>query len=144
MLHEIEMDFGGDMTLKHVDLSRGLEADECYWIANGTLVRGKDEIDLSVDPPPDLALEVEVSNNLVPKLPIYQALGVPEVWHWRDNSLVVLTLDAKRNYAQQIDSIALPGFPFQLAEQFVRQRHAESGTALMLRIRDAMSKLPRK
>jgi len=121
-----------------------LESDGCWWIKNEYRVRGKSRIDLRFDPPPDLALEVEVSHNLVPKLPIYQALGVPEVWHWRDNSLVVLTLDSERKYTQRSDSIALPGFPFQLAEQFVRQRHGESGTALMLRIREAMAKLPRE
>ncbi|HMC12359.1 MAG TPA: hypothetical protein VKH44_13760, partial [Pirellulaceae bacterium] len=42
MLREIAMDFGGDMTLKRVDLSRGLEADECYWMANTEVIRGKD------------------------------------------------------------------------------------------------------
>jgi Uma2 family endonuclease len=144
MLHEIRADFGGDMTLKSLDSSRGLEADQCYWIANSPLVRGKDEIDLTVDPPPDLALEVEVTRPLISKLPIYQALGVTEVWHWRKNSLSVLVLDQERKYVASQESVALPGFPFSLAEDFVRQREADSSTALMMRIREAMAKLQRK
>src|SRR3989304_8025833 len=46
-------------TLKAEWEERGLEADESYYIANEPHVRGRDEIDLRVDPPPDLAIEVD-------------------------------------------------------------------------------------
>jgi Uma2 family endonuclease len=144
MLHDIEVSFGGHMTLKRRDMTGGLEADQCYWIANEALVRGKDEIDLLVDPPPDLAVEVEVSHPFIPKLPIYQALGVPEVWCWRKDALTIVTLDANRLYVEREDSLGLPGFPLRLAEDLIRERERESTTALMRRIRTAIAKLPRQ
>ena len=48
-------------------------------LAHEPLIRDKDEIDLAVDPPPDLAIEVDDSNDSRDKLPIYAALRVPEV-----------------------------------------------------------------
>lgn len=144
LVNRVMMSFGGDMTLKRQDLTHGLEADHCFWLANEAKVRGKDEIDLQVDPPPDLAIEVEVSNPLVPKLPIYQALGVAEVWRWRNETIAVLTLDQGKGYAERPDSVALPGFPFKLAEELVRQRQLESTTDLMLRIRADVARFARK
>ncbi len=72
----------GDMTCEREDLGRAVEPDECFYIDNEPRMRGKVEIDLSVDPPPDLAIEVEVSRSAASRLPIYAALGVPEVWRY--------------------------------------------------------------
>src|ERR1022692_3365945 len=51
---------GGELTLRRHDLDRGLESDQCFWIANEAQVRGKTAIDLAKDPPPDLFIEIEV------------------------------------------------------------------------------------
>jgi Uma2 family endonuclease len=113
-------------------------AGSCYWIANEAKVRGKDEIDLSIDPPPDLALEVDVSQSSIPKLPIYQALGVSEMWRWRYGMLEVLCLDNTGVYAAQKMSKALPHFPLRLVEEFVERRQVENDTALMKAFRRAI------
>lgn len=70
----------GSMTCRRQDLERGLEPDECWWIAHESAVRGREDIDLAVDPPPDLVLEVEVSRGTLDRMGIYAALEVPEVW----------------------------------------------------------------
>lgn len=59
LLREWGMDFevGGSMTFNRSDLDRGLEPDECYWVASEPAVRGRSEFDANVDPPPDLAVE---------------------------------------------------------------------------------------
>jgi Uma2 family endonuclease len=137
--HAIEMEFGGDTTFEREDLSRGLEPDHCYWIARQAAVRGRDEIDLAVDPPPDLALEIEVSRPALPKLPIYQALGVPEVWRWREERLEILVLGASGEYSAQPASTALPGFPARLAEKLIGQRAQASDTALLRQFRKAIA-----
>ncbi|HEY2253418.1 MAG TPA: hypothetical protein VGH74_20230, partial [Planctomycetaceae bacterium] len=54
---------GGSMTFKREDLERGLEPDSCYWIQSEPAIRGKLELDFTVDPPPDLAIEVEISRS---------------------------------------------------------------------------------
>src|SRR5437899_8506051 len=79
---DTDMEWSGSMTCRREDLARGLEPDECYWIQNELLVRGKGALDLTLDPPPDLALEVEISRSALDRLRVYAALGVPEVWRW--------------------------------------------------------------
>jgi Uma2 family endonuclease len=60
----------------------GKEADTSFYLAHEELIRDKDEIDLAVDPPPDLAIEVDNLNDSRGKLPIYAALRFPEVWRY--------------------------------------------------------------
>jgi Uma2 family endonuclease len=139
MLHSIGAVFGGHTTFSRRDLLRGLEPDNCYWIARYPEALDKEVIDLTVDPPPDLALEVEVSRSSVPKLPIYQALGVPEVWRWRRGSLEVLILNAAGQYQSNPDSKALTGFPFKLAEEFIELRDVNNHLELMKRFRTAIA-----
>ncbi|MDX1947928.1 MAG: Uma2 family endonuclease [Pirellulaceae bacterium] len=142
MLHDIEIEAGRNTTFSRADLEKGLEADHCYWIANQAAVRGKDEIDLSIDPPPDLALEVDITRSSIPKLPIYQALGVPEVWRWRSGLIEVLQLRGNK-YVQQVPSDALEGFPFALAESFLETYAHDGDTALIRRFRQTIAKLPK-
>jgi Uma2 family endonuclease len=140
MLHNVAIDGGGSTTFSRKDLLRGLEPDHCFWIANCAAVLDKDEIDLTIDPPPDLALEVDVTRTSIPKLPIYQSLGVPEVWRWRSGILEVLVLDDEGNYAGQPQSHALPGFPLKLAVEF-RESRGTDNVALMHRFRKAIATL---
>lgn len=67
-------------TLTNASLKQGLEPDESYYIANEPAVRGKDDFEPDVDPPPDLVIEVEVTHAAIPRLPLFAELGVPEVW----------------------------------------------------------------
>jgi len=139
MLHSIEAEYGGNMTIKRRDVHRGIEADECYWITNAARMRGKDELDLAVDPPPDLALEVEVTSPLLPKLPIYRALGVPEIWHWRKDDLTILRLKDELGYVPVNESVELPGFPLELTKAFIARREIESSSALAKHIRKTLA-----
>src|SRR5262245_37165437 len=79
---EIDIYSSGSMTCRREELARGLEPDECYWIEHEPVVRGRDDIDLDTDPPPDLALEIEISRSALDRMSIYAALRVPEVWRW--------------------------------------------------------------
>ena len=99
---------GGSTTFKRRDLRRGLEPDECYWIANQARVRGLARIDLTRDPPPDLVLEIDVTHSSVPRMPIYAALGVPEVWRLQGNALSFHLLQADGSYIAIPVSRALP------------------------------------
>ena len=85
-------------TFKRRDLRRGLEPDQCYWIANQARVRGLTRIDLRRDPPPDLVLEIDVTHSSVPRMPIYAALGVPEVWRLQGTTLSMHLLQADGSY----------------------------------------------
>ncbi|MGK7875765.1 MAG: Uma2 family endonuclease [Xenococcaceae cyanobacterium] len=85
----------GSLTCKREDLDRGAEPDTSYYIQNEPLVRGKDNINLSEDPPPDLVVEVEYSSSAINKLRLYAAMGVPEFWRYNGKQLRIYRLEGK-------------------------------------------------
>jgi Uma2 family endonuclease len=107
-------------TWSRKDLLKGVEADECYYIRHEAAVRGKMEIDLSMDPPPDLAIEIDISSPSLPRLPIYAALGVPEVWQFDGDSLKILGL-AATEYVAQGQSLALPMVTVEVVQRLLVQ-----------------------
>jgi Uma2 family endonuclease len=76
----------GPLTLPRTKRSTqgvGKEPDESYHFANLAAIRGKGHIDLEIDPPPDLWVEVDNRASSRGRLPLYAALRVPEVWQYR-------------------------------------------------------------
>src|SRR5262249_8000629 len=108
---EIDIYSSGSMTCRREELARGLEPDECYWIEHEPLVRGRDDIDLGTDPPPDLALEIEISRSALDRMSIYAALRVPEVWRWDGEKLTVNLLTKRGTYRASEKSKAFPFLP---------------------------------
>jgi Uma2 family endonuclease len=100
---------GGSTTLRRRKLRRGLEPDRCYWITHEPQMRGKDDLDLRKDPPPDLALEVDVTSSSLNRMGIYAALGVPEIWRLEGQALTFYALGTNRQYASVAHS---PTFRF--------------------------------
>ncbi|HEY9672697.1 MAG TPA: Uma2 family endonuclease [Waterburya sp.] len=84
---EIEIKSAGSTTLKRKIANRGIEPDNCYYIQHEPAARGRQELDLETDPPPDLAIEIDITSSSVNKFEIYSALGVPDLW--RDNGRVL-------------------------------------------------------
>jgi Uma2 family endonuclease len=103
----IEIRSLGSTTWNRKDLRQGLEPDQCYYIQNEERVRGKADLDLTVDPPPDLAIEVDNTYSSLNRLAIYAALGVPEVWRFDGETLTLYRLE-EGQYVIQETSTALP------------------------------------
>jgi Uma2 family endonuclease len=72
----------GSATWKRRRLAKGVEPDACFYVASAPRVIGKVDIDLEVDPPPDLVVEIDVTHESLRKFAIYAALGVPEIWRY--------------------------------------------------------------
>jgi Uma2 family endonuclease len=72
----------GSATLKIEKKRKGAEADECFYIEHAAVIAGREDIDISRDPPPDLVVEIDESRDSSRKLPIYAGLGVPEAWRY--------------------------------------------------------------
>jgi Uma2 family endonuclease len=91
---ELDLDYGcyGSTTWRRRLEQAGLEPDNCFYVQHEAAIRGKLEIDLEQDPPPDLALEIDLTSKSVPRLPIYARLGVPEIWCYDDRCLTVRVL----------------------------------------------------
>jgi Uma2 family endonuclease len=98
----------GDMTCRTERSQRGLEPDECFYIQNEPALRGRLDLDLDADPPPDLAIEVDVSRQSVGRLPIYAKLKVPEAWRFNGQEVLMYVLQADGNYQLTDRSRAFP------------------------------------
>jgi Uma2 family endonuclease len=99
---------GGSVTLRRRAKQRGIESDHCFWIANASQVAGVGDLDLRIHPPPDLAVEVDVTSSSLNRLGIYAALKVPEVWRLEGNQLTFLILGSDGKYATATHSMAFP------------------------------------
>jgi len=116
---DIPIDVVGMATFRRQGIAKGLEPDDCFYIRNEALVREKDEIDLTVDPPPDLAIEVEVSRSSLNKLAVYAGLGFPEVWRYDGTSLSVHVLQPDGQYAIRETSLNFPFLPMGELPRFL-------------------------
>jgi Uma2 family endonuclease len=109
----------GSTTWRKSDLFKGLEADECYYIRNHRLVSLRAEVELGREPPPDLAIEVGVHHGDVNKMAIYAALGIGEVWYWRDGALQAHVLEENGQYVAREMSWNLPMLRVKELERFL-------------------------
>lgn len=111
----------GSTTCRREDLLRGLEPDECYYIQNEPAVRGLDELDLSVHPAPDLAIEVDVTSSSSDRLSIYATLRVGELWRLRGGRVEMLVL-RDNTYSSAAASRAFPFLKSDDVQRFLDLR----------------------
>ncbi len=116
---EIDVNSFGSTTFQREDLLRGFEPDACFYIHNEARVRGKKRLDLRVDPPPDLVIEVDITSPSLNKFPIFAALGVPEVWRYDGERVSIFCLRAG-GYTEQAASTMLPKVTGAVLTEFVQ------------------------
>lgn len=81
--------YGGETTFRREDMDAGVEGDDTFYLGeNAERMRGPQDIDLTIHPPPDLAIEIEVTHPANDVMPVYGQLGVPEVWRYDANRKV--------------------------------------------------------
>jgi Uma2 family endonuclease len=128
---------GGSTTLRRRLRKRGIEADECFWIANAHRMAGRRRLNLRTDPPPDLAIEVDVSHSSLDRLAIYAALGVPEVWRPEEDTLTFHVLGADGAYASAPASRSFPLVtPADLVSVVQQARQAADQNPVIRQFRD--------
>ena len=94
---ELEMKIRGygSTTLDREDLERSVEPDSCFYIQNVDRIIGK-RLDITTDPPPDLAVEVDITSSSRRRFGIYLPLKIPEVWRYTQRqSLMIYQLQAE-------------------------------------------------
>jgi Uma2 family endonuclease len=125
-------------TFKRADLDRAFEGDETYYIAHADEIRPKDEVDLRIDPPPDLVIEVEITSSAIAKLGLFAAMGVPEVWRHDGSRLVMHMLDGAE-YCPLDSSLGLPGLTAAMIDSVLARRFEQGETALMKAFRHTLA-----
>jgi Uma2 family endonuclease len=127
---------GGSTTMRRRKRRKGIESDECFWIANAHRMEGRRRLDLRTDPPPDLAIEVDVTRSSMDRMGIYAALKVPEVWRLEGDVLTFNVLDEHGVYQQAETSRSFPGLrPADLLPFVQEARRGGNQNPLLRRFR---------
>jgi Uma2 family endonuclease len=118
-LLNINYDALGSTTLKSEIMTQGVEPDACFYIQNQALVLGKNRLDMNVDPPPDLAVEIDLTSRT--PLENYRLLGVPELWRYGKQGLQINILQDGK-YVGSDSSPTFPDLPIvDLINRYVQQ-----------------------
>ena len=94
------------ITLKRLK-RQGVEPDYCFYVEGRSQILGKERIDLEVDPPPDLVIEVDLTS--ITKVEDYDAIGAKELWVYRRDQLLIYEFDGQ-GYQERQESVQFPGY----------------------------------
>ena len=134
-LRGFDLESLGSTTFNQEWLDNGVEPDTCFYIQNAAKIIGKNRIDLAVAPPPDIAVEIDISHRSTTKLKIYEELRVPEIWLYDEQKLQILLL-TETGY---VDSPTSQSFPFLTSEaltQFLERSKTEGQGAVLRAFRE--------
>jgi Uma2 family endonuclease len=134
--HDIPVRSGGAMTFQRSDLEKGFEPDDCWWIEREAEVRGKREFDFRNDPPPDLAIEIEIGRSLVRRVDIFAAIGVKELWRHNGKRLRFCLLGGEGKYHDVDTSHAFPFLKPAALEPYLQIEEETDETTRIRRFRD--------
>ena len=137
--HGIEVQSVASTTFKRKDLQKAFEADESYYVEHAEQVRPKEEIDLTIDPPPDLVIEVEITSSAIRKLKLFAAMGVPEVWRHDGEHLQMFAI-VNGQHEPMNSSHALPGLTSAAIDSLLAKRFDLGETALIREFRQSLEK----
>jgi Uma2 family endonuclease len=134
---ELEIDYEsfGSATWRKRLLKAGVEPDNCFYVQNEAIVRGRVDLDLNQgDPPPDLALEIDITSKSLDRFPIYARLGVPEIWCYESGAIKIYQLH-NGSYVESPQSLAFPTLPIQELPQLIATHRAEGRRAIRRAVR---------
>ncbi|WP_055077346.1 Uma2 family endonuclease [Pseudanabaena sp. 'Roaring Creek'] len=130
LLETMEIDFEGfgSTTFKRIDKLAGLEPDDCFYIQNNVAMRGIRKLDMTIDPPPDLAIEVDVTSKT--KFDVYRILGIPELWLYAETLKIYILRDS--DYVESQFSSIFGDIPIRdVIPQFLEMSLSQGRSAAM-------------
>jgi len=116
----VDVEGFGSTTFRRADLERGFEPDACFYIEHVKRVRGKAHLDLTVDPPPELVIEIDITHPSLNKFLIFAQLGVPEVWRYDGRQLRIFRLTGTE-YVESDESAVLPPLSSAIISHFIAE-----------------------
>jgi Uma2 family endonuclease len=137
----LNVDNCGAMTLRVESAERGGEPDSCFYIANEAAVRGVDEINLQVHPPPDIVLEVDITSPSLDKFGLYLAARVPEVWRYDGTHISFHALAGER-YEAASHSLSFPHLTTAMLERYLYIGREQGSTAMLQTVKGDIAQTP--
>ncbi|HKX32708.1 MAG TPA: Uma2 family endonuclease, partial [Blastocatellia bacterium] len=104
---KINILFFGSATMKKRQKRKGNEPDACFYVQTAGVIGNRIHLSMEVDPPPDVAVEVDVHHDSQDKYSIYAAFGVPEIWRYDGEEMKIYLLEDGR-YVESPTGSALP------------------------------------
>ena len=136
MAETLELDYEsyGSTTWRQRAKQAGIEADNCFYFQNEAIVRGRVDINLAQDPPPDLALEIDVTSKSLERFPIYARLGIPELWCYDAGKLTIYHLQNEQ-YLEAPQSTVFSQLDVQALPQLIAANRSAGRLALRRSVR---------
>lgn len=130
----LNVDNCGAMTLRFESAQRGGEPDSCFYLANESAVRGLEEIDLAIHPPPDIVLEVDITSPSIDKFGLYLVAQIPEVWRF-DGSHMKFYVIAGEKYETISNSLSFPSLTPEMIEGYLRIGRQQGSAAMLNQVK---------
>jgi Uma2 family endonuclease len=127
----------GSTTWKNRPLQKGAEADACFYVTNAHRIVGKLDIDLTVDPPPDIVVEIDTTSRSLHKFAIYAALHVPEIWRYNGKQ-VEMYIFQNESYVKVDSSRSLIGLSAALLTEFIEISKTQGQTKTLRLLRERL------
>lgn len=121
----------GSTTFSLPAMAQGVEPDDCFYIRHAAVMAKKDEVNLAVDPAPELVVEIDISHRSLYKMPIYANLGVAEIWR-HDGTQVKFYHLLGKSYVEVESSDLFPFVTSAILSQFL-ETGKEQGVIPMVR-----------
>lgn len=121
----------GSATMRKRSKSKGNEPDACFYVQTAAVLGNRMHIDFAVDPPPDIAVEIDVHHDSFSKFPIYAGLEVPEIWRYDGERLTIFHLK-EDSYVSTEASLAFPMLTGRLLTEFLTRLREEGESAAIL------------
>ncbi len=120
----------GSATMRKRKKTKGNEPDACFYVQSAPLIGNRVDINFEIDPPPDIAVEIDLHRDSISKFSIYAALGVGEVWRY-DGDLLKIDLLEGQDYIPANQSRALPMLSSEILTNFLRRMREDEFQALL-------------
>lgn len=138
--HIVSEEFGilletrGATTYRRKRKAKGVEPDTSFYVQNAAALIGKRTIDLNIDPPPDVVVEIDITSESEGKFPIYAAFGVPEIWRYDGQQAWMYQL-VEQGYVEIESSLAFPILTPPVIADVIEQSKTQGQSAALAAFR---------
>ncbi|HXV60301.1 MAG TPA: Uma2 family endonuclease [Vicinamibacteria bacterium] len=133
----------GSSTIRRKGRRKGTEPDACFYVQSAPAIGPRIDLDFDRDPPPDIAVEIDVQHDSLGKFSLYAAMGVPEIWRYDGVALTMHRLEGD-HYVLAPASIAFPVLDAQTLTRFLGIAGEKSQHEILLAFEEWLGALPRQ
>jgi Uma2 family endonuclease len=120
----------GSATMRKEKKEKANEPDACFYVQSAPLIGNRIDVDFATDPPPDIAVEIDIHHDSTDKFSIYAGLGVNEIWRYDGKDLSIHQLQGD-HYIDVENSIALAMLSRRTLTHFLNRLPTDGESAVL-------------